>query len=99
MEECLKILDLAWTGGPFSFDGDYYSLRDVVVTPAPFQKPHPPLWAAALLARGRALQGRGQEVKKLLIHFVSTVVATVIPSRRHRNVQYSSTTQRRSFTP
>jgi alkanesulfonate monooxygenase SsuD/methylene tetrahydromethanopterin reductase-like flavin-dependent oxidoreductase (luciferase family) len=47
MEECLSILDLAWSGRPFSFDGEHYSFGEIVVTPTPLQQPRPPLWAAA----------------------------------------------------
>lgn len=47
-EEGLDVLRGAWGAEPFSYDGDYYHLRDLVVTPKPVQRPHPPLWMAAM---------------------------------------------------
>lgn len=46
-DECLRILKLAWTSNDrFSFDGQFWKLRDIVVEPKPFQDPHPPIWVA-----------------------------------------------------
>lgn len=44
MEEGLSVLKQAWTGEPFSFHGKYYDFDDMVVRPAPLQRPHPPLY-------------------------------------------------------
>jgi alkanesulfonate monooxygenase SsuD/methylene tetrahydromethanopterin reductase-like flavin-dependent oxidoreductase (luciferase family) len=41
MEECLQILRLCWAGETFSFDGRYYQLQDVRVSPVPVQRPGP----------------------------------------------------------
>jgi len=39
----------AWTSdGPFSFAGDFWQLADYSFFPKPLQKPHPPLWVAAV---------------------------------------------------
>ncbi|RPI44133.1 MAG: LLM class flavin-dependent oxidoreductase [Betaproteobacteria bacterium] len=46
--ECLDFLLKAWTTeGRFSFEGKYCRYNDVVVEPAPIQRPHPPIWMAA----------------------------------------------------
>src|SRR5437879_5071546 len=38
----------AWTsGGRFSHHGKYWHYEDVVIEPAPVQKPHPPFWIGA----------------------------------------------------
>jgi alkanesulfonate monooxygenase SsuD/methylene tetrahydromethanopterin reductase-like flavin-dependent oxidoreductase (luciferase family) len=58
MEEGLQVLKLGWTGGPFSFEGRYYSLKDVVIAPTPLQKPHPPLWVAATMPAAAERAGR-----------------------------------------
>lgn len=58
MEEGLAVLKQAWTGQPFTFKGKYYDLQDIVVTPEPFQKPHPPLWIAATSVAAAARAGR-----------------------------------------
>lgn len=45
-EEGVDVLRGAWGDEPFSYEGRYYHLRDLVVTPKPVQRPHPPLWLA-----------------------------------------------------
>ena len=45
-EEGIDVLRGAWAEGPFSYEGQYYKLRDVDVTPKPLQTPHPPLFLA-----------------------------------------------------
>src|SRR5713226_3910446 len=47
-EESIEILRRAWTEDKVYFVGKRYTLRNVIVTPKPVQKPHPPLWVAAL---------------------------------------------------
>jgi len=38
----------AWTSeGRFSHHGKYWNYEDIVIEPAPVQKPHPPLWVGA----------------------------------------------------
>ncbi len=47
-EESLAILAKAWTSPErFSYRGRFWNFDDIVVVPAPFQKPHPPLWMGA----------------------------------------------------
>jgi probable F420-dependent oxidoreductase len=43
MEEALEILRRAWTGEEFSFDGTYYQVPRLRVTPPPVQRPRPPI--------------------------------------------------------
>ncbi|MFN8533397.1 MAG: LLM class flavin-dependent oxidoreductase [Dehalococcoidia bacterium] len=42
--EALEILQLAWTGEPFSFEGDYFQIPELAVVPKPLQQPHPPIY-------------------------------------------------------
>jgi alkanesulfonate monooxygenase SsuD/methylene tetrahydromethanopterin reductase-like flavin-dependent oxidoreductase (luciferase family) len=42
--ESLELLELAWSGEPFSYNGEIFQLRDVVVRPRPVQSPRIPLW-------------------------------------------------------
>ena len=51
-EEGLDILQLAWSGEPFSYEGKRYTYRDVRVTPDPVQDGGPPLWIAATSEAG-----------------------------------------------
>ena len=47
-EEGIEILRRAWTEEKVYFVGKRYTLQNVMVTPKPVQKPHPPIWVAAL---------------------------------------------------
>ena len=51
-EEALEILQLAWSGEPFNFDGKRYQLSNLRVTPDPVQPGGPPLWLAATSPAG-----------------------------------------------
>ncbi|HLG16474.1 MAG TPA: LLM class flavin-dependent oxidoreductase [Blastocatellia bacterium] len=42
--EAIEILIRAWTRDRFSFDGEFYTVRDLSVVPKPLQKPHPRLF-------------------------------------------------------
>ncbi len=46
MEESIEILHRAWSDGPMSFHGKYYSYEGINVTPKPVQRPIP-LWIGA----------------------------------------------------
>jgi probable F420-dependent oxidoreductase len=47
-EEGIEILRRAWTEEKVYFTGKRHTLHNVMVTPKPVQKPHPPIWVAAL---------------------------------------------------
>lgn len=47
LEEDLQVIQGVWTDDSYSFDGKYYNLRGIHLTPAPVQKPHPPIWIGA----------------------------------------------------
>ncbi len=44
MDELVQIVRRLWTGEAVTFEGKYYKLKNVKVTPSPVQKPTPPLW-------------------------------------------------------
>jgi len=46
--ESVEIMRRAWTEERFGFSGEFYRFDDLSVQPKPVQKPHPPLWMAAL---------------------------------------------------
>ncbi len=56
--EALDIILEAWKGEPFSHDGDFYSFEGAVVSPRPYQQPHPPLRIAATTAETFPRLGR-----------------------------------------
>jgi alkanesulfonate monooxygenase SsuD/methylene tetrahydromethanopterin reductase-like flavin-dependent oxidoreductase (luciferase family) len=45
--ETLAILRRAWTDERFSYDGRFFSFRDVCLVPKPYQRPHPEIRIAA----------------------------------------------------
>lgn len=47
LDESLEILSGLWTGKPFSFKGQEYSMEEVIFQPPPIQQPRIPIWVAA----------------------------------------------------
>ena len=45
--EVLDIVELAWSRPNFSYEGKYYSFKNITVAPKPLQKPLPPIRIAA----------------------------------------------------
>lgn len=43
LEEALQVMKGIFAGGPFSFSGKHYQVKDIEGSPAPVQKPHPPI--------------------------------------------------------
>ncbi len=41
--EALDIIRQAWRGEPFGYEGKFYSFKRALVTPRPYQLPHPPM--------------------------------------------------------
>lgn len=44
LDECLEILELAWKGEPFDYNGTHYQATDLVFQPRPVQQPRIPIW-------------------------------------------------------
>ena len=44
LDEGLEIITRVWSGEAFSFDGEFYTLRDVQILPKPIQQPRIPIW-------------------------------------------------------
>ncbi|MDE3073939.1 MAG: LLM class flavin-dependent oxidoreductase [Chloroflexota bacterium] len=43
-DEAFEIVRRAWTEEVFSFEGKFWSYKDVALWPRPVQQPHPPIW-------------------------------------------------------
>jgi alkanesulfonate monooxygenase SsuD/methylene tetrahydromethanopterin reductase-like flavin-dependent oxidoreductase (luciferase family) len=43
-EEAYEILMKAWTEDVFSYEGRFWTYKDVSIWPRPLQRPHPPIW-------------------------------------------------------
>jgi alkanesulfonate monooxygenase SsuD/methylene tetrahydromethanopterin reductase-like flavin-dependent oxidoreductase (luciferase family) len=55
--EFFDVMKLAWTQERFSYEGKYYTFKEVCLTPKPYQKPHPPLWYACTTRDSFAAMG------------------------------------------
>jgi Coenzyme F420-dependent N5,N10-methylene tetrahydromethanopterin reductase and related flavin-dependent oxidoreductases len=44
MDEYLVLLKKCWTEEKINFDGKFFSVHNLELTPKPIQKPHPPIW-------------------------------------------------------
>ncbi len=84
-EEFLTILKGLWTQQHFSFNGRYYQIDDITLTPAPIRKPHPTIYLggesdvgqrlAAKLADVYLINGRSVPETKVLVDQVRTYAA------------------------
>jgi alkanesulfonate monooxygenase SsuD/methylene tetrahydromethanopterin reductase-like flavin-dependent oxidoreductase (luciferase family) len=43
-EEAWEIIRRAWTTEVFSYEGQFWTYRDIAIWPRPVQQPHPPVW-------------------------------------------------------
>ena len=57
-EEALAIIRRAWTGEPFSFQGEFFRYENLRVTPTPYRRPGPPVWMASWTPPGLARAAR-----------------------------------------
>ena len=55
LREGLRVVMALWTGKPVEFSGRFYALRGAQLTATPLQRPHPPIWVAAMGDRMLAL--------------------------------------------
>jgi len=50
-EEAYEIVVGAWTQDVFSYEGQFWSYKDVALWPRPVQRPHPPVWMPVVGSR------------------------------------------------
>ncbi len=51
LDEALAILQGLWSGEPFAFAGEHFSLHEVTFLPPPVQRPRIPVWAVGAWPR------------------------------------------------
>ncbi len=56
--EALEVIVRAWTEDEISFKGKHFDIPPHSVRPKPLQKPHPPIWVAAISEETFALAGQ-----------------------------------------
>ena len=84
-EEFLTILKGLWTQPHFSFEGRYYQIDDITLTPSPIRKPHPTIYfggesdvaqrLAAKLADVYLINGRPVDETKVFVDQVRAYAA------------------------
>ena len=57
-DEALQIIVRAWTNGQAGFKGVHFDIPEHAVRPMPLQKPHPPIWVAAISDDTYTLAGK-----------------------------------------
>jgi alkanesulfonate monooxygenase SsuD/methylene tetrahydromethanopterin reductase-like flavin-dependent oxidoreductase (luciferase family) len=72
-EESLRIVRALWTGEAVNYHGQFYALRDAMISVLPVQQPHPPIWiGASSLAGARRAARLGDAI---LLNIGSTLDA------------------------
>ncbi|AHV95662.1 MULTISPECIES: LLM class flavin-dependent oxidoreductase [Paenibacillus] len=56
--ESLEILKLAWSQESFSYDGEYYKVKNVSIVPKPVQLPHPKIYTGGASNHNYELAGK-----------------------------------------
>jgi alkanesulfonate monooxygenase SsuD/methylene tetrahydromethanopterin reductase-like flavin-dependent oxidoreductase (luciferase family) len=55
-EEGIKVMKALWQEEKATFSGKYYTLKDAICSPKPFQDPHPKLWIGTMTGGKRMLR-------------------------------------------
>jgi alkanesulfonate monooxygenase SsuD/methylene tetrahydromethanopterin reductase-like flavin-dependent oxidoreductase (luciferase family) len=94
-EEALEVIKLAWTSTErFSHHGKRWHYNNVVVEPAPLQKPHPPLWVGASSAA--SVRKAGLDGMKLLLTLQTSFDETISLGQTYRDALAEAG---RAYTP
>lgn len=84
--ETLEFLRRAWsTNERFTFEGQYWSLKDVVIEPKPVQRPHPPLWVGA--ASAVSIADAAKNGLRLFLDQVATIDEVAERVKQYREAQ------------
>jgi natural product biosynthesis luciferase-like monooxygenase protein len=70
--EAHDLIIKAWSGERFSFDGRFFKVRDLSVIPQPLQKPHPPIYLAAIISEESFLWAGRMGYNLMYVPIVST---------------------------
>ncbi len=62
MEEGIAVLKGLFADGPFSFEGDHYTISELNGMPKPIQQPHPPLLIGGAQQRVLSIAGREADI-------------------------------------
>ena len=56
LDEGLAILAGLWTGKPFSFSGEHYQVKEMMMLPPPVQSPRIPVWVPGVWTKTKSMQ-------------------------------------------
>lgn len=56
LDECLEILDMAWSGNPIEYEGKHYQIHGMTLLPRPVQSPHIPVWVVGAWPRMKSMR-------------------------------------------
>ena len=56
LDEALEILNGLWSGEPFGYQGDHYTIQETCFRPTPWQAPRIPIWVAGTWPHKKPLQ-------------------------------------------
>jgi hypothetical protein len=84
-DEALEVITGLWSGEPFSYDGEFYTVDDAVLRPTPVQEPRIPILAGGWwphkkpFQRGARWDGIMPQWPSMLRHFPNVVIDTLDP--------------------
>lgn len=67
-DEALEVITGLWSGEPFSFDGDHYTVNDAVLKPTPVQEPRIPIIVGGIWPNKKPFH-RGSEWDGMIPHY------------------------------
>jgi natural product biosynthesis luciferase-like monooxygenase protein len=72
-EEGIDIIKRLWTEERVSYNGKFHKLRDVRLMPRPVQKPHPPIWVAAVMSPDSFISAGRHGYHIMIVPFASNL--------------------------
>lgn len=84
-DEALEVITGLWSGEPFSYDGEFYTIEDAILRPTPVQEPRIPILAGGWwphkkpLQRGARYDGIMPQWPSIIQHFPNIVVDNLDP--------------------
>lgn len=86
LDECLDILQLAWTGEVVSYQGKHYQMEDLQFQPPPLQQPRIPIWPVGAWPYAKSM-GRAAELDGIVAYDKSDGAPDHITADAVTNIQ------------
>ena len=72
-EEGIDVITRLWTEEPLSYNGKFHSFQNVRLMPRPVQKPHPPIWIAAVATKESFIWAGRRGYHIMIVPFASNL--------------------------